>query len=189
MRKPQKIRGRRREERGFTLTEVLVSTVILLIGLVGVAQLVPVSIRLNSANRYDSTALAVAQREMNYMLTQPLTLPPPPTFTDPQGVMCPTGNLCNLGDPNQPGTVVGSPVITPNNRVMIDFSAAQVAGYSFNYADPNDPGGKSYDIRWAVVTSGPSAANTTGRRIIVGTLPRGGNGPFLAITLDSMVQK
>ncbi|HXM96757.1 MAG TPA: prepilin-type N-terminal cleavage/methylation domain-containing protein [Candidatus Dormibacteraeota bacterium] len=185
MSKPLKIRGRRREERGFTLTEVLVSTVILLVGLVGVAQLVPVSIRLNSANRYDSTALAVAQREMNYMLTQPLTNS---TFQDPQGVMCPAGNICNLGNAAQPNQVVGSPVITPNNRPLIDFSAGQVAGYSFNYADPNDPGGKSYDIRWAVVTF-VGAGNTTGRRLIVGTLPRGGNGPFLAITLDSMVQK
>lgn len=170
---------------GFTIIEMLIATVIMLVGLVGVAQLIPLSIRLNSGNRDDSTALVLAQRELVAMLDQPITAT---TFTDPQGVLCPTGSACNLGDPTQPKVVVGSPVVMLNNRPIIDFTSAQVAGYSFNYTDPDDPFGLSYDVRWAVITY-PSGGNATGKRFFVGVLPRGGNGPFLPITLDTMVEK
>jgi len=46
----------------------------MVIGLVGVAQLVPYAIRLNASNRNDSTALVFAQRELVAMADQPLTL-------------------------------------------------------------------------------------------------------------------
>ena len=48
---------RRNSQRGFTLVEVLMAIVILLVGIVAVAQLVPASISSNSANRNDSTSL------------------------------------------------------------------------------------------------------------------------------------
>lgn len=174
-----------RKERGFTLLEILFATIILSVGLVAVAQLVPISIRLNSGNRHNSMALVMAQREMDEMIDQPLTAP---TFADPQGVLCPPAANCSLGDPTQPSVVVGSTVVMVNNQPTISFIGAQVAGYSFNYLDPNDPFGATYDIRWAVITF-VNAGNTTGRRFILGVLRRSGNAPFLPITLDSMVEK
>jgi len=63
-----------------------------------------------------------------------------------------------------------------NGRPMIDFTAAAVANYSFNYTDPNDPFGMSYDVRWAVITY-VKGVNTTGKRFIVGVRRRGGNAP------------
>ncbi len=180
-----------RSHQGFTLVEMLMATVILLVGLVAVAQLVPTSVLLNGNNRNDGTALVFAQQEMEALREQPFSvaLTPLPTFTDPLGVTCPLGNTCNLGDPTQPNRIIGSPtVINSSGLPMIDFSVAPVGGYSFNYTDPNDPFGATYDVRWAVitVTRGPSI---TGRRIIVGVFRRGMKSPTLPITLDSMVER
>ncbi len=177
----------RRGQRGFTLIEMLIATLVLLVGLVAVAQLVPAAIRLNAANRYDSTALVIAQREMEAMLNRPLT--GPPTFTDPQGLLCPAATVCNLGNPAAPNQVVpAGTVVWPNNRPMINFGVAAVPNYSFTFTDPNDPSGVSYDVRWAVITFG-NGATATGRRFIVGVRRRGGNAPLQAVTLDSMLEK
>jgi len=175
----------RSKESGFTLIEMLIATVIMVVGLVGVAQLIPLSIRLNGANRNDSTALVFAQRELDEMVDQSISAT---TFSDPQGVLCPAGNNCNLGNAATPKVPVGSPVVMLNNRPMIDFSQAAVANYSFNYIDPNDPFGLSYEVRWAVITYA-NGANPTGKRFIVGVRRRGGNAPFLPVTLDTMVEK
>src|SRR5580693_5910470 len=93
----------RRNQRGFTLTEVLIAIVILLVGIVAVAQLVPASIGSNSANRNDSSALVFAQRQMDRFLNQPLI-----NLTYSETIDTQTF-LCNLGDPTQPNVVVGSP--------------------------------------------------------------------------------
>ncbi|MFI5059529.1 MAG: prepilin-type N-terminal cleavage/methylation domain-containing protein [Candidatus Acidiferrales bacterium] len=171
--------------RGFTLIELLVAMAVLMIGLVAVAQLVPMSVRLNSGNRNDSTAMAFAQRELDALIEQPIGNL---TFTDPNGVHCPLLAVCNLGDPTQPKVLVGSPVLMINNRPQIDYSAAQVPGYSFNYIDRNDPYAITYDVRWAVITYA-NGGNPTAKRFILGALRRSVNTTFLPLTLDTMVEK
>lgn len=170
-------------QRGFTLIEMAVATAVLLIGIVGVAKLVPVAVNMNTGNRNDSTSLVIAQREIDAMIAQPIANP---TFTDPQGLVCPA--VCNLGNLATPGVRVGSPLINLGSRPLIDYSVARVAGYSFNYADPNDPSDASYDIRWAVITLG-NGATASAKRFIVGVRRTGGNGAFLPITLDAVVDK
>jgi len=174
------------KQRGFTLMEVLVATIVMLVGLVAVAQLVPLSIRLNGANRNDSTALVYAQRELDEMLDQPINAL---SFTDGNGVLCaPAGAVCNLGDPTKPKVLVGSPVVMFNNRPAVDFTQAQVANYSFTYLDPNDPFRLTYDVRWAVITYS-NGVTSSGKRFIVGVQRRGGNAPLRPVTLDTMVGK
>jgi prepilin-type N-terminal cleavage/methylation domain-containing protein len=180
-----KHRNSETKQSGFTMIEMLIATLVMLVGLVGMAQLVPLAIRLNAGNRDDSTALVFAQRELDEMLDQPIQAT---TFTDPQGVLCPAASTCNLGDPTQPKVLVGSPVVMLNNRPMIDFTQAKVANYSFSYTDPNDPFALPYDIRWAVITYA-NGANPTGKRFMVGVRRIGGNFPFLPYTLDTMVEK
>ncbi len=170
---------------GFTMIELLIATLVMLVGLVAMAQLVPLAIRLNGANRDDSTALVFAQRELDEMLDQPISAT---TFSDPQGVLCPTTSTCNLGDASTPKVPVGSPVVMLNNRPMIDFGQAKVANYNFTYTDPNDPFRLAYDVRWAVITYA-NGANPTGKRFIVGVRRIGGNVPLLPLTLDTMVEK
>jgi prepilin-type N-terminal cleavage/methylation domain-containing protein len=178
---PTKLAMQKIRQRGFSLMEVLVATIVLLTGVVAVAQVVPVAITANNLNRRDSTSSVIAQRELAQMLEQPLGAAP--TFTDA------LGNACNLGDPTQPGVTVGSPLVVIANRPTINFTAAQVGGYSFTTpVDPEDPFGARYDVRWAVITDG-NGKTASSRRFILSARLLGGNGYYLPLTLDAMVQK
>src|SRR5271155_5512447 len=161
---------KKRRDAGFSLLEMMMATVVLIIGLVGVAQLVPASILLNSGNRTNSSSLVLAQRELDQMIAQPLVPPTnPPGFTDAQGI------FCYLGDPTQPNQLVGSPIIVANNRPVIDFAQPLMIGHSHAtpYTDPNDPSGVQWDIRWAVITTTNNGI-VTSKRFIVGVRQVGG---------------
>lgn len=179
---------------GFSILEMLLATVILLVGLVAVAQLVPSAILMNFRNRTDSAALVYGQRELDFILSQPLEST---SFSDPSGVYCPASSTCNLGSPATLNVLQGSPVAvtySSNNsgqnfgQTHIDFSQATVANYHFNYQDPTDPGGTIYDVRWAVIVTGNTGAPTS-KRFILGIRQAGGNGYFQPITLDSTVSR
>jgi prepilin-type N-terminal cleavage/methylation domain-containing protein len=171
----------RDRQRGFSILEMMLATIILLVGLVAIAQLVPASILMNYRNRTDSSALVFAQREMDQMLDQPLN-PTPPQFTDA------LGNVCYLGSSASLNTVQGSPVVVVNNQPLINFNAAPVTNYSFTFSDSTDPSGTTYDVRWAVIITG-NANNVSSKRFILGVQQRGGNGYFQPITLDTMVER
>jgi prepilin-type N-terminal cleavage/methylation domain-containing protein len=164
---------------GFTLIEVMVAMAVLLIGLVAVAQLVPASMNLNNGNRSDSVALVLAQRELDQMLDQPLKAT---QFSDV------LGNVCSLGNPATPNSLVGSPVVIIGGRPMIDFSGGQIGGYSFNYVDPDDPYQATYDVRWSVITTA-NGGNPNSKRFIIGVRQTGGIGYFPPLALDTMVEK
>ncbi len=167
-----------RQQRGFTLIEMMIAVVMILVGLVAVAQLVSASIFLNSANRDDSTSIVLAQNELNQFVNQPLSNFGPYTDT--------LGNNCTLGNAATAPAWAGSPLATSSdNRQVIDYAQATVNGYNFTWIDPNDPSGARYDVRWAVYTfSGGS-----GKRFIIGARKTGGNRPFLPVTLDTVVTK
>ena len=189
MMKKTPITGRvaQRGQRGFTLIELLIATVIILVGLVAVAQLVPASVLMNGNNRSDATALVFAQHVLEEMRNQPLTTN---SYTDVQGEVCGLGDVCQLGDPTQPSLLVGSPVNTTGGSPIIDFSASPVTGYSYTYTDPNDPLGATYDVRWAVVIrTNPASGLVTSKRFILGVFRRGMKTPTLPVTLDTLVSK
>ena len=178
-----------RNQRGFTITEVLIAIVIMLVGIVAVAQLVPASIGSNSANRNDSSALVFAQRQMDQFLSQPLNMSiSPPAFTETIDAQTFT---CYLGDPTQPSnTVVGNPVVVYYNQLVIDFSPSTgVSNYSFIYQDPNDPFGLVYDVRWAVISTTNGVGMVTSKRFILGVRKKGGNGIYRPVTLDTILSK
>jgi prepilin-type N-terminal cleavage/methylation domain-containing protein len=178
--------GRKKQQGGFTLIEVLLAIVILLVGIVAVAQLVPASIGSNSANRNDSSALVFAQRELDQFLNQPLNMSVvPPSFIDEEG------NTCNLGNPTRPNAIVGANTVLFYNQVVVDFTQTQASvppGYSFSYHDPNDPQGVVYDVRWAVITA-TNNGMVSSKRIILGARKQGGNGIYRPVTLDTIVEK
>lgn len=169
----------RKAEQGFSILEMLLATVILLVGLVAIAQLVPATILMNYRNRTDSSALVFAQRQLDQMLDQQLIAT---SFTDV------LGNVCQLGNPSPANAVQGSGVLYVNNQTLINFSASPLSGYSFTYQDPTDPSGTTYDVRWAVIVTG-NGSTPSSKRYILGVRQLGGNGYFLPITLDTLVTR
>ena len=173
-------------QEGFSLLEMMFATVILLVGLVAVAQLVPASILLNYHNRSDSAALVFAQRQLDTILDQPLN-PPGNAFTDSQG------NTYQLGDPTAPNVLQGTNVVNFNGYTVINFGgslppAYPTNGYAFSYQDPTDPNGTTYDVRWAVIITG-NGTTASSKRFILGVRQLSGSGFSLPITLDTMVSK
>src|SRR5260370_19069097 len=180
---PRQADGRakaRRRQRGFSILEMVLASAILMVGIVSVVQLVPASLQSSVGNRMDTMATAVAQRELDQMLSQPVNLTPP-SFTDRDG------NIISLGSP-------GASVLMSGQSVVVDFSPSAVppAGFSTTYKDPNDPNAPSFELRWAVFPVVNSNGTVVSRGIIIGCrrVQGGGNSQLLLpVTLDSSVWK
>ncbi|HXH67531.1 MAG TPA: prepilin-type N-terminal cleavage/methylation domain-containing protein [Candidatus Limnocylindrales bacterium] len=177
--------GNKRKQGGFTLLELAVATLILMVGIAGVVQLVPASQSSNLNNRVDTTAMVFAQREMDQMINQPVALA---NFTDADG------RVINLGSTTVNNTVFGGPVNAAANPPTIDFTAAAVAGYNYTFTDPNDLNDSaeaSYQMRWAVIST-VSAGQVVSKRFIVACRRSSGGaaGQFLnPAVVDTLVQK
>ena len=165
-------------QRGFTIIEVLVALVILLVGIVAVAQLVPASISLNSENRKESQELVFAQREMEQFIEQPLSSV---SFIDS------LGNTCPLGDPTLPGQQVGSPIVPVGGMMVEDFSQPANAAYSFVAVDPSTQ--LPFETRWTVITSIGAGGAVGSKRILIGVRARSATNIFPPVTLDTIVSR
>lgn len=189
--------AKRTRENGFTLVELAVATVVLLVGVVAVMQLVPEAMRANLRNRQDTTGAVVAQRFRDLIARQPLT---EDFIVDPMGqfpVCRPqlAGGNCRFGDPARSDVVVGAATRmfrTPNNRVadvMIDFTGGVENGYQFTFTDANDPLGAVYEVRWAVVTSVRNVGKLTNqivaKRVIIGVRRQG--DPSQSVYFNTLV--
>jgi Tfp pilus assembly protein PilV len=176
----------RRGQSGFTLLELAVATLILMVGIAGVVQLVPASQTSNFQNRVDTTAMVFAQREMDQMIAQPLTSG---TFNDADL------RAINLGSQTVTNTIFGGPVIMQGTTPSLDFTAAAVNGYNYTFTDPNDFGdaaAPTYQMRWAVIST-VSGTTVVSKRFIVGCRRFGGSGNngqiLFPAVVDTLVQK
>ncbi len=169
-----------RKQSGFSVLEMILASAILMVGIVSVVQLVPASLNSSVGNRLDTMATVVCQRELDQMLSQPLSVN---SFQD-------EGQTISLGGAGSPG----ASVLMSGQSVVIDFSlgATPPAGFSGTMlADPNDPTSPSFELRWAVFPQLSNGA-VVGRRIVIGCrrANSGGNQQLLLpVTLDSSVQK
>lgn len=170
----------RSPQRGFTLVELAIATVVLIVGVISVLQLVPRVMDQNQRTRFDTTSVVIAQRLLDQMLGQSLNNV---QFTDLDG------NIILLGDPALSNQVVGAPVIVVNNQARINFNAPLLtAGYSFQYIDPNDPTQTTYDVRWAVITLA-AGGTVSAKRFIVGAWRRDRRQITPPATVEGWVQR
>lgn len=175
-------RGRRSSAQarraGFTLLEMMLACSVLMIGVVSVVQLVPASLKTSVDNRLDTMATVVAQRELDQMLTQPLSAT---SFSDADG------HTVSLGGAGAPG----ANVVMNGQSATIDFSSpvsSVPAGFSAIYVDLNDPNLTSFELRWAVFSE-MNGGTVVSRRIIIGCRRANSNTAVFPVTLDSSVEK
>lgn len=196
---------------GFSLVELLIAVLILLVGIVAVAQLVPTAIRSNFRNRYDSTALILAQRQLERMAVQSMTAGNPlvpgtaPVASAPYSFnyVLPNGqnSACLLGqqppcaapcavDPGCPTCCSCGAVLVPNT-LLVDWTRPRVPGYfnEFIVAGLTAAQSYAYETRWNVLTVYASINGVNrpvAKRILVST--RGGPaGPIQPTTLSTWV--
>lgn len=163
-----------RKQQGFTLIELAIATVVLLVGVVAVMQLVPAAMQSNLRNRFDSSAVVIAQRLLDQMMGQPLDNT---QFVDADG------RVIALGGAATP--TIGGPVQVVGGTARINFGAPVQNNCGFLYVDPNSPAGPTYEVRWAVVTT-TSGAQVAAKRYIVGAWRRGSTPP---VTVEGWVHR
>jgi len=170
---------KQRAQRGFTLIELAIATMVLMVGVVAVMQLVPAAMQSNLRNRYDTTAVVLAQRELDQMITQPLSSL---QFTDADG------RVIALGNPAQVNQVVGGPVQAVGNMARINFNPPAVANYNFVAVDANDASGTQFEVRWAVITNAVGGT-VVSKRFIVGAWRRDPRQTAPPVTVEGVVEK
>ncbi|MFQ5664543.1 MAG: prepilin-type N-terminal cleavage/methylation domain-containing protein [Terriglobia bacterium] len=178
---------------GFTLIELLIAIVVLLVGIVAVAELVPAAIRTNFRNRNDSTALIAAQRLLEQMARQDLdaqganciggALPPAGqySFCDDEGAVIALGQVV-AGTVN---TQDGCPLDAPANQ-QLDFTqpaAACPGGYRVVKQwiwNPTAGTTQRIELRWHVVTMHDNGVPV--RKVFIVGARRGQPGEGFVIT-------
>lgn len=177
MRRKHQIAENKKKDSGFSILEMMIASVVLLVGILSVVQLVPFSLQTNRNSRQDTTATVIAQRELDQIVNQPINNT---TFTDADG------RSISLGDPTQNNVIVGGPVNIATGR--IDFSQTAVTGYNYTYTDPNDGTGTRYQVRWAVITT-TSGGNPVSKRIIIACWGKQSSQITVPVNIDTTVQK
>lgn len=173
-------KDRRRAAAGFTLIELMMAIVLLIVGILAVAQLIPAAIQRNFQNRYDSTALILAERQLEQMMAQDMMAGNPPVGGDyffnttlPDG----TAVVINLGINRPLGpSDTGAAVVTDTaGNFFIDWNQ-DAGGVPANYRNQYiSTEGYMYDTRWRVMTFFQDingVSRPVGKRIIIST--RGG---------------
>ena len=167
---------KRRKQGGFSMVELMIASAVLLFGVVAVVQLVPEAMRSNLRNRYDSSAVVIAERLLDQMLSQPITAT---QFTDADGRVILLGGAAGAQ---------GNALQVVNTSVRIDFTAALVAGYNFRYVDPNEAAGTQYEVRWTVITQ-LQGATPASKRYIVGAWRRDPRFTSPPVTVEAWQQR
>ena len=135
-------------QRGMSLIELMISSFVLMVGVLGCAVLIPIAIGTNAKNRQQSNSTVIAQMTMEKISSAAAGGSATLTITDCAG----TANTINVTG-STGGT--GATVLSTGS---IDFSQAQgssgaPAGYYMSYISCGTSGRQSiYDVRWNIQT-------------------------------------
>src|SRR6266700_2646549 len=137
-------------QRGMSLIERMIACIVLLVGVVATASLIPLAIGTNAKNRQQSNSTVIAQMIMEKILSVPPGAPTP-TLTD-----C-TGTSTTI---NATGTATGAGATLLStgdaDYTQTAGSAGDPAGYYMLYTACGSNGQQSiYDVRWNIKTPSP----------------------------------
>jgi prepilin-type N-terminal cleavage/methylation domain-containing protein len=166
---------------GFTLVELLITVVVLVVGIVSVAKLVPISMGSDLRNRNDATALIAAQSLLEQMQQQSMTASAP---------VCPNGNPpaghYGFCDANNYGIGLGINTLatdpegcTLNAAGKIDFTAAPATCNGYQQTE------NGIDLRWRVITLNTAAGGSPYRKVFI-VAGRQGGAAFSSVTASLM---
>jgi Tfp pilus assembly protein PilV len=169
-------------QRGMSLIELMIACLVLMVGVLGCAVLIPLAIGTNSRNRQQSNSTVIAQMTMEKISSASAGGSATLTITDCAG----TASTINITGST---TGTGATVLSTGS---INFSPAQgssgaPAGYYMSYTSCGTAGRQSiYDVRWNIQT--PSSYV---KLVTVSTKLKGsGTNPVLfslPVTIRSMV--
>jgi Tfp pilus assembly protein PilV len=164
-----------------SLIEMMIACVVLLVGVLAAASLIPLAIGTNSRTRQQSNSTVITQMLMEKILSVPVGAPTP-TLTD-----C-TGASTTI---NATGTATGAGA-TLLSSGDADYSqtagsAGDPTGYYMLYTACGTNGRQSiYDVRWNIQTPSPYV-----ERVIVSAKLKGSNNNLVlyspTVTIRSMI--
>ena len=170
------------EQRGVGLIELLIASVVLLVGLTALLELCIAAAYTNNKNSKDTSATLMAQMVLEQVASQHPDSVQTITLTD-CAVPAVDHTVATAGDvaPNGIGANLDTTVNSPTAG-LIDWSQpfnAITAGYSMQYTDC-DPNGRQtvYDVRWNIITVSPNETRliTVSARPISGFNTKAGGG-------------
>ena len=155
-----------RESKGFSMVETMIAIVILAVGVMSLATLMPYATQNDYRSRMDTTATFIAARQLEQMLAQPYIVT---NFTSAADGAGNTANI--IVSCGAPGCAAGATVVGG----LISFAGAAPNGYGRIYTIPasgvaGSPkvNGGTYDVRWNV------SQNASGvRTILIAARPQG----------------
>ena len=152
--KNRRMVSRRDKQRlgGFTLMELMMAIVVLVVGVLGAMTMIIVGMTRNNTNRVDTTATNVAQTVLEQITGAPTNASPTLTLTDCVQTSQPTSTL-------KINTAPGGATLAANGD--IDFLADSATtlnanSYQMNYVVCSTATGMQtvYDVRWNIQTVG-----------------------------------
>lgn len=153
----------RKESRGFSLVELMIAMVVLAVGLLAAAGLICAAMSTNVVPKLGSTSATLAESTMERILS----IPPDATGAAASATLtdC-SGNSFTVNT-----LVGGSPLVTNQNEVTVDFQQPAVPGYSMQYVICASNQNITYDVRWTV-EPGPTLSTqliTVSARVVPGS--------------------
>jgi len=132
-----------RGQRGMSLVELMVASVVLIVGVLAAALLIPLSIGSNFRNRQQSNSTVIAQMVMERIASVPASTSPTLSLSDCTAAAAAVSTAGSTAG-------AGAPLLASGD---VDYAQAAQAGYSMSYTTCGTSGRTSvYDVRWNVRT-------------------------------------
>ena len=161
--------GRRKNETGMTLIELLFAGFVLTVGMMGSLIMITIAIATNQRNKTDTVGTALGQTVIEQIATLPTSDLTISNFALKDCAVPVVSHTIQVSTGGAP--LIPSPASDPNLG-RLDFTAAPVTNYQMEYYTC---GGITYDVRWNI-RKFPFPAGTDNKIVVVGVRQKGSGG-------------